>query len=179
VSSEVSGSASADGSAKPATADRSAIRGAYVAALFGLIGTLFGSAVTYVGNRALQNQQISQQNAIEAKATRTAARLAVFRYQTYENLVDEMLSQQQYYVEPLPQPLSADNEALIVASLSTNGLDALALADLGTTFVSSVLKGMTDGAPLELGDQVTLEEASTDIQKGLAVLKEMAVRKLP
>jgi hypothetical protein len=169
VSSEVSRSAGSD---------RSSIRVAYVAALFGLVGTLCGSAVTYFGNRAVQDQQINQQNAAEAKATRTAARLAVFRYQAYENLVSEMLSQRQYYVQSLPQPLSTGDEALIVASLSTDGLDALTLADLGTTFVSSVLKGAKDGAPLGLGAQVTLEEASTDIQKGLAVLKNIATRRV-
>jgi hypothetical protein len=169
VSSEVSESAGSD---------RSPLRIAYIAALFGLLGTLCGSAVTYLGNRALQNQQISQQNAVEAKATRTAARFAVFRYQAYDNLVHEMLSERRYDVQQLPQPLSTGNEALIVASLSPNGLDALALADLGTTFVSSVLKGETNGAPLELGDQVTLEEASTDIQKGLAVLKRIATQRL-
>jgi hypothetical protein len=169
VSSEVS---------EPAGSDRSAIRIAYIAALFGVIGTLCGSAVTYLGNRTLQNQQINQQNAVEATATRAAARIAVFRYQTYENLVNEMLSQRQYYEQQLPQPLSAGNEALIVASLDTDGLDALALADLGTTFVSGVLKGKPDGAPLHVGDQVTLEEASTDLQKGLAVLKRIATRRL-
>jgi hypothetical protein len=169
VSSEVSGSAGSD---------RSPLRIAYIAALFGVVGTLCGSAVTYLGNRALQNQQISQQNAVEAKATRTAARLAVFRYQGYENLVTEMLSQRRYDVQQLPAPLSAGNEALIVASLSPNGLDDLALADLGTTFVSSVRRGQANGAPLTLGDQVTLEEASTDIQKGLAVLKRMATQRL-
>jgi hypothetical protein len=154
------------------------MRVACIAALFGLVGTLCGSAVTYLGNRALQNQQTSQQNAAEAKATRTAARLAVFRYQTYENLVAEMLSQQRYYKQPLPEPLSASDEALIVASLSTDGLDALASADLGTTFVPSVLKGETGGAPLQLGDRVTLIEAKADIQKGLAVLKPIAARPL-
>jgi hypothetical protein len=169
VSSEVSGSAGSD---------RSTLRIAYIAALFGVVGTLCGSAVTYFGNRALQDQQIGQQNAVEAKATRTAARLAVFRYQAYDNLVYEMLSQRRYDVEQLPQPLSGGNQALIVASLSPNGLDALALADLGTIFVSSVLRGETNEAPLKLGDQVTLEEASTDIQKGLAVLKRIATQRL-
>lgn len=169
MSSEVSESAGSD---------RSALRIAYVAALFGVVGTLCGSAVTYLGNRALQRQQISQQNAVQAKATRTAARLAVFRYQTYDNLVDEMLSERRYDVEQLPQPLSAGNEGLIVASLSPAGLDALALADLGTTFVSRVLSDETNGAALKLGDQVTLMEANTDIQRGLAVLKRMATQRL-
>ena len=161
-----------------AGSDRSPLRVAYIAALFGLVGTLCGSAVTYLGNRALQNQQISQQNAVEAKATRAAARLAVFRYQTYDNLVNEMLSQQQYYQQQLPQPLSAGNEALIVASLSTNGLDALALADQGTSFVTSVLKGKAEGAPLEFGDRVILGLANTDIEQGLAVLKRIATQRL-
>jgi len=151
---------------------------ACIAALFGLVGTLCGSAVTYLGNRALQNQQIDLQNVAEAKATRTAARLAVFRYQTIENLATEMLSQQQYYEQTLPQPLTADNEDLIVASLSTNGLDALALADEGTTLVSGVQRDGTDGAPLKLGDEVGLREATPDLQKGLEVLRRIATQPL-
>ena len=161
-----------------AGSDRSALRVAYIAALFGVVGTLCGGVVAYLGNRALQDQQTQQQNALEAKATRTAARLAVFRYQTYENLVTEMLLQREYYKQPLPQPLSPADEALVVASLSTGGLDALALADLGTTFVRTVLKGERDEAPLKVGDMITLDEARSDITKGLVVLKRIATQPL-
>lgn len=162
-----------------AGSDRSAIRIAYIAALFGVVGTLCGSAITYLGNRTLQNQQISEQNAVEARATRAAARLGVYRYQTYETLVGNMLSNEQYVVQQLPPPLTAADEALIVASLSTNGLDDLALADEGTGFVDAMLKGKTDAESLQVGDKFVLQRyASGDIEKGLAVLKQMATRRL-
>ena len=161
-----------------AGSDRSAIRVAYIAALFGVIGTLCGSAITYLGNRGLQNQQQSEQNAVEARATRAAARLAVFRYQAYERLAAEMLAERTYIVQGLPLPLSADDEALIVASLSINGLDALGLADEGIGFVSSVLKDGRAGAVLQIGDQFKLKTANGDIEQGLVVLKQMATRRL-
>jgi hypothetical protein len=154
------------------------MRVAYIAALFGVVGTLIGSAITYVSNRAVQNQQISQQNAVEARATRAAARLAVYRYAAYDTLAAAMLADHTYIVQELPSPLSPADEALVVGSLSTNGLNALGLADEGLGFVTSVRKDGRAGAPLQVGDQYKLRTATDDIEKALAVLKQMATRRL-
>jgi len=162
-----------DGS-KEASSWREARNTALIAAIFGLLGTVVGGGITYFTNRALQDQQISEQRALQAAETRVAARLLYERYAKIDQAVIAMFCQGFYVSGGQFPPASLSDEELVVGQASAAGLQTLNNADIQIGLLLETLKGKSTGQPVANGDSALFPFVDQTLRNALAVVTPMA-----
>jgi hypothetical protein len=127
-----------DDQSKEAASWNAARNVALIAAIASLLGTVIGGAITYFTNRALQEQQVSEQQARQAAQTRVAARLLFERYARIDEAVIAMFcSRSLFHVD---EPPSLTDEELVVGRASAAGLQTLNNADIRVALLLRTLK---------------------------------------
>lgn len=109
-----------DASEPESGASRSQFRLAVFAAVFGLLGTVVGGAVAYLGQRSLDDRQVHEQDARDRAAAGVAAALLSVGYQNADGALKAMIAINAY---SLPRgvfdvALSAADEKLVIAHAS-------------------------------------------------------------
>jgi hypothetical protein len=154
------------------------LNAAFVAAVFGIVGTLIGGVLTYLTDHALQDQQISAQAARDTAAARAAALFAMLRYQKIDDEITGMLGADMFIKVPggLPADISAADEELIVTRVTSQGLRAIATADDDTDVVRALVAARHDGDPLRSYDRVILRGADRQLRVAIATLSAFGGR---
>ncbi len=152
---------------------------ACIAALSALAGTLVGAIVTYEGNRQLQNRQVHQEEARQAKDVRAIARLLMYEYEIDSDRLFYMIEDGEYNTEIYREQtfvshVDPEDHKLLAGSLSERDWLSVARASRKLAAVQASLEVHHGRGEIGSEEHKQLEEARYASDTALTALTPLA-----